>query len=63
MTQQEATDMATELLGRYPTRGFDISMPDRESYNLMRTTINSLGREAGPDGDFFVVRVSAVTAH
>jgi hypothetical protein len=58
MTELEATEMATQLLGSYKDRGFDISMPDQESYDLMRRTFARLGRDSGPDGEFFVIKVS-----
>jgi len=57
MTQNDATQMATQLLADYGDRGFDISMPDQESYDLMRATLTGLGRPSGPDGDFFVIKV------
>jgi hypothetical protein len=57
MTEKEATDMATQLLSSYRHRGFEISMPDEESYNQMRATLARLGRDTGPDGEFFVIKV------
>ena len=57
MTQQEATEMATQLLQTYGERAFEISMPDEDSYNLMRTTFFDLGRLTGPDGEFHIIRV------
>lgn len=60
MTQIEATDMATQLLATYGHRAFEISMPDKASYELMRSTFLTMGRESGPDGEFFVVKVFPV---
>ena len=57
MTQKEATDMATQLLATYQERAFEISMPDRSSYDLMRAAFADLGRATGPDGEFFVIKV------
>jgi len=57
MTQIEATDMATQLLATYGLRGFEISMPDEASYGIMRETLLKMGRESGPDGEFYVIRV------
>jgi len=57
MTEIKAMEMATHLLETYPERGFDVSMPDKESYDLMRSAFARLGRDSGPDGEFFVVRV------
>ena len=57
MTQTEATDMATQLLSTYSERAFEISMPDKASYDLMRATFAGLGRLTGPDGEFFVIKV------
>ena len=57
MTQKEATDMASQLLATYHDRAFEISMPDKEGYELMRATFAELGRETGPDGEFFVLKV------
>ena len=61
MTQQEANDMATQLLGSFGAKPFEISMPDRAGYEMMRSTFASLGRETGPDGEFFIVKVFALT--
>jgi hypothetical protein len=61
MTEQEATDMATQLLATYGGRAFDISMPDQASYLLMRETFTRLGRGNGPDGEFFVIKVFPAT--
>jgi len=60
MTEKEATDMATQLLTTYGSRGFEVSMPDQASYDLMRTTLASMGRPTGPDGEFFVIKVDPV---
>lgn len=57
MTQHEATEMAQSLLAAHGARGFDVSMPDKEQYDLMLTTFASLGRSAGHDGEFLMVRV------
>ena len=57
MTQENATELATELLKTHGMNGFEISMPDKEGYNLMRATLAGLGRPSGPDGEFYVVRV------
>lgn len=62
MTKQEATDMAVQLLNTYEGRGFEISMPDQDSYDLMRETLAGLGRQSGPDGEFFVIKVPATSA-
>ena len=59
MTEKEATDMANELLASYKERAFEISMPDKASYDLMRKTFARLDRATGPDGEFFVVKVFA----
>jgi len=59
MTQTEVTDMATQLLETYPSRPFEISMPDKESYDMMRDTLTRLGRSSGPDGEFYIVKVFA----
>lgn len=58
MTENEAMDMATQLLSRYGDRAFEISMPDEASYILMRETFARLGRKSGPDGEFYVVKVA-----
>ncbi|WP_025225548.1 hypothetical protein [Fimbriimonas ginsengisoli] len=60
MSEQEATDIASQLLATYTDRAFEISMPDQESYDLMRATFLRLGRATGPDGEFFVIKVFAV---
>ncbi len=57
MTQSDATNMAIQLLSTYGDRAFEISMPDQSSYDLMRSTFAELGRETGPDGEFFVIKV------
>jgi hypothetical protein len=49
--------MATQLLTSYGNRAFEVSMPDEESYNQMRSTFAQLGRQTGPDGEFFVIKV------
>jgi hypothetical protein len=59
MTEQEATNMATQLLSTYRSRAFEISMPDQASYEQMRATFARLGRSTGPDGEFFVIKVFA----
>lgn len=61
ITKQEATNLAAQLLKTYQNRGFEISMPDQSSYDLMRETLARLGRQSGPDGEFFVIRVFAAT--
>jgi len=58
MTEMKAIDMATQLLKTYGNQGFDISMPDEASYDLMRATLANMGRASGPDGEFWVVRVA-----
>lgn len=58
MNEKEAFDMAKHLLETYGDRGFDVSMPDEAEYGLMRTAFDRLGRETGPDGEFFVVKVA-----
>jgi hypothetical protein len=60
MTETEASNLAGQLIKSYANRAFEISMPDEPSYLLMRQTFAKLGRETGPDGEFFVVRVFAV---
>jgi hypothetical protein len=57
MTHQEATDMATQLLTAYPDRPFGLSMPDLDSYDLMRATFARMGHSTRPDGEFFVIKV------
>ena len=57
MTQIEATDMATQLLATYGDRGFEISMPDHASYELMRATLLTLGRDSERDGEFNIIKV------
>ena len=52
--------MATQLLESYRERAFEISMPDAPSYELMRKTFADLGRQTGPDGEFFVIKVFPV---
>lgn len=59
MTQTEVTDMATKLLETYPHQPFEISMPDKDSYDMMRATLTRFGRGSGPDGEFFIVKVFA----
>ncbi|RYG26534.1 hypothetical protein EON82_02960 [bacterium] len=49
--------MAKRLLTQYGDRGFDVSMGNRYDCDLIREAFIALGRESGPDGDFFVVRV------
>jgi len=61
MTQKESTDMATKLLATYDDRAFEISMPDKASYDQMRQTLAGLGRPTGPDGEFFVIKVFATS--
>lgn len=58
MTKTEATEMAKNLLKAHGDAGFDISMPDQEAYDLMLRTFDELGRPAGHDGEFLMVRVS-----
>lgn len=57
MTNIEATEMAKKLLESHGDAGFDISMPDQEAYDLMLRTFEELGRPAGHDGEFLMVRV------
>jgi hypothetical protein len=57
MTNQEATDMALQLLSTYADRGFEISMPDAESYELMRATFARLGRPTKPNGELNLIKV------
>ncbi|CAN5603208.1 hypothetical protein BH11ARM2_BH11ARM2_32040 [soil metagenome] len=59
MNQTEATEMATSLLTTYGDRPFEISMPDKAEYDQMRATFLRLGRPTGPDGEFFVIKVSS----
>ena len=59
MNQEEADKMATQLLDTYPDRGFEVSMPDKQGYEIMMATFARLGRPTGPDGEFFVVKVFA----
>lgn len=59
MTQTEASKLATQLIGSYADRAFEISMPDKPSYEIMRKAFAELGRATGPDGEFFVVKVFA----
>lgn len=59
MTDLEATNMATSLIATYGDRAFEISMPDKHTYEQMRKTFVRLGRRSGPDGEFFVVKVFA----
>ena len=59
MTEQEAKDMAKQLLTQHGDRGFDVSMGDRVDYDLMRTAFDRLGRETGANDASFVVRVLA----
>lgn len=63
MTEIEASSLAGQLIESYADRAFEISMPDEPSYALMRSTFAKLGRETGPDGEFFVVKVFAVGRH
>jgi hypothetical protein len=60
MTETEANELAQKLIETYPERAFEISMPDESGYQAMRTAFAKAGRETAPDGEFFVVRVSAV---
>ncbi len=60
MTDTEAIELAKELIANHCTRAFDISMPDVESYALMRRTFSELGRESEPGGDFFAISVLPV---
>jgi hypothetical protein len=62
MTQKEADKMAGQLLATYPDTAFEISMPDKQGYEMMMATIARLGRSTGPDGEFFVVKVFAPVA-
>ena len=62
MTPYEATEMATRLLKAHGDAGFDISMPDKADYDLMLSTFEKLGRPAGHDGEFLVVRVAPAAA-
>lgn len=59
MTEQEAKDMAKQLLTQHGDRGFDVSMADRVDCDLMRTAFDRMGRETGTNGEFFVVKVFA----
>jgi hypothetical protein len=63
MTEVEASSLAEQLLDSHAERAFEISMPDEASYALMRMTFAKLGRETGPDGEFFVVKVFAQAGH
>jgi len=58
MTKTEAIEMAKSLLAAHGDAGFDISMPDQEAYDLMLRTFTDLGRPAGQDGEFLMVRVA-----
>ena len=57
MTEIKAMEMATHLLSTYADRAFEISMPDKHDYDLMRAAFAQLGRGTGPDGEFFVINV------
>jgi hypothetical protein len=57
MTETKAMEMANHLLATYADRAFEISMPDQESYDMMRAMFARLGRSTGPDGEFFVIKV------
>jgi hypothetical protein len=63
MTEIEASMLAKQLIESYPDREFEISMPDEFSYALMRSEFAKLGRQTGPDGDFFVVKVYPLAPH
>jgi hypothetical protein len=58
MTKIEAIEMAKNLLAAHGNSGFDISMPTQEAYDLMLRTFEELGRSAGQDGEFLMVRVA-----
>jgi hypothetical protein len=58
MTQVELTEMATRLLEAHGKGGFDISMPSKDDYDRMLKTFEALGRPAGQDGEFLMVRVA-----
>ena len=60
MTEIKAMDLATDLLKTYGDQGFEVSMPDKESYDLMRSTFARLGRTSGPDGEFFIIKIFPV---
>lgn len=62
MTQKEATDMATQLIDSYGGKAFEISMPDKQSYDLMRTTFSGLGRDSGPDGEFLIIKIAPIVS-
>jgi hypothetical protein len=57
MTDTEAIELAKALIANHCSRAFDISLPDVESYALMRRTLSELGRESEPGGDFFAIAV------
>jgi len=59
LTEVEASKLACDMIATFGKRAFEISMPDKESYELMRKTFARLGRPTGPDGEFFVVKVFA----
>lgn len=63
MNEIEANELAKHLVETYADRAFEISMADAPSYTLMRGAFAKLGRETGPDGEFFVVKVFAVDQH
>lgn len=62
MNNTEATALAKQLIESNGNLPFEISMPDRASYEQMREIFASLGRPTGPDGEFFVVKVFAATS-
>lgn len=62
MNEQQAIELATQLLKTHGDQGFEISMPDEEGYRLMRRTLAHLGRPSGPDGEFFVVKVAPMVS-
>ena len=62
MTNEEATTLAKQLIESNGNAAFEVSMPDHDSYNLMRETFATLGHPTGPDGEFNIVKVFAVTA-
>jgi hypothetical protein len=50
--------MATRLLEAHGKGGFDISMPSKDDYDRMLKTFEALGRPAGQDGEFLMLRVA-----
>lgn len=62
VSEDEAREIAMRLLATYQCRAFEIAMPDKESYDLMRSSVEDLGRQTELSRGGFVLKVLGVVA-